>query len=343
MHYECLRALLFRLSPEQAHATVLQWLNLQSKVFHYPMPKTTEHVRVMGIDFPSRCGLAAGFDKNGDYIAGLASLGFGFLELGTVTPRSQPGQPLPRIFRLPTDHALINRMGFPNKGVDHLVRQVAQLRRRPVLGINIGKNADTALEDAVHDYLHCFKRVYPYADYIAVNLSSPNTPGLRALQGGRYLPGLLSALKQEQARLSEETQRYVPLAVKIAPDLMPQELDEIAEMLLEAKIEGVIATNTTVSREGIQDATLGQQPGGLSGAPLFWRATDTLKRLKRLVASRIAVIGVGGIMSADDAQVKFNAGADLVQLYTGLIYKGPDLIQDITRLEHCAREGSLGV
>ncbi len=329
MLYPFLRAFLFLLPPERAHALVLHWLDIQSLFFTYHQP---EHpVRVMGIDFPSRVGLAAGFDKNGDHIKALASLGFGFLEIGTVTPKPQAGQALPRVFRFPKDEALINRMGFPNKGVDYLLERLAQLKVRPVLGINIGKNAVTSLENAVHDYLYCFKRVYPFADYVTVNLSSPNTPGLRELQGGQYLPELLLALKHEQKRLAEENGRHVPLAVKLSPELTDEEIKSIAQVLLQTKIEGVIATNTTTGRAGLNAFT--QQAGGLSGAPLFNPSTSILKRLKQELGESVSIIGVGGIMRPEDAQTKFDAGAELIQLYTGLIYKGPSLIKAAQKRE----------
>ncbi len=327
MIYSLCRALLFQLPPERAHALVLDGLDkyacLAPSVKHPP----SKAVRVMGIDFPTRVGLAAGFDKNGDHIPGLSALGFGFLEIGTVTPKPQSGQPLPRIFRLTEDAALINRMGFPNKGVDHLLQRLSTLKQRPVLGINIGKNAATSLEDAIHDYTHCLTRVYPYADYIAVNLSSPNTPGLRELQGGRYLPGLLSALKAQQARLSDQTGRYVPLVVKISPDLTEPEVLDIAHMLLEAHVEGVIATNTTLSRSGLRRPV--DEAGGLSGAPLLAASTHVLSLLKKTVGDKMALIGVGGIMGPQDAQTKYAAGADLIQVYTGLIYQGPGLLKTL--------------
>jgi dihydroorotate dehydrogenase len=327
MIYSLFRTLLFQLPPERAHALVLDGLDkfacLAPPIKHPP----SKGVHVMGIDFPTRVGLAAGFDKNGDHIPGLSALGFGFLEIGTVTPKPQNGQPLPRIFRLTDDKALINRMGFPNKGVDHLVQRLSTLKQRPVLGINIGKNAATSLEDAIHDYTHCLTRVYPYADYVAVNLSSPNTPGLRELQGGRYLPGLLSALKAEQARLADQTGRHVPLVVKISPDLADSEVEDIAHMLLEARIEGAIATNTTLSRSGLHKSL--DQAGGLSGAPLFSASTHVLSLLKKTVGDKIALIGVGGIMGPQDAQAKYAAGADLIQVYTGLIYQGPGMVKTL--------------
>lgn len=325
MFYSWVRALLFLLPPERAHRLVLDWLNVQSRFYTYAVPAPEEKVRVMGIDFPSRMGLAAGFDKNGDYIPGLASLGFGFLEIGTVTPRPQDGQPLPRIFRLKEDRALINRMGFPNKGVDYLIEKLSALPTRPILGINIGKNGATSLADAMHDYLHCLTRVYPHADYVTINLSSPNTPGLRELQGGRYLPALLAGLKTEQHRLANETGRYVPLVVKLSPDLTELELDEVAHMLLDAQVEGVIATNTTLSRAGLLSLRFTGEAGGLSGAPLMAPSTAVLSRLKTILGTKVALIGVGGIMGEVDAKAKLEAGAQLLQVYTGLIYQGPTI------------------
>ena len=330
--YPFARSLLFLLPPERAHAMVLDWLDVQARLLKCPMPKPADKVRVMGIDFPSRVGLAAGFDKNGDHIPGLASLGFGFLEIGTVTPRAQDGQALPRIFRLENDDALINRMGFPNKGVDYLVERLSALTppTHPVLGINIGKNGNTSLEDAINDYKHCLTRVYPHADYITVNLSSPNTPGLRELQGGKYLPGLLAGLKAEQARLAKETGRYVPLVVKVSPDLSDTEVDEIAQILLDSGVEGLIATNTTLSRHGLRSPRFTAEAGGLSGAPLMARSTAVLARFNALLGGKVALIGVGGIMSAADARAKYEAGAQLIQVYTGLIYKGPGLVSSIS-------------
>ncbi|HYQ91627.1 MAG TPA: dihydroorotate dehydrogenase (quinone), partial [Candidatus Competibacteraceae bacterium] len=259
----------------------------------------------------------------------LATLGFGFIEIGTVTPRPQPGNPKPRLFRIPQAQALINRMGFNNKGVDYLLRQVRHSRFRGVLGINIGKNFDTPLERAADDYVLCLEKVYPYAYYVAVNISSPNTPGLRELQYGSTLNRLLERLKAEQHRLTEQHGRYVPLAVKIAPDLDEADIDLIGRTLLEQGIDAVIATNTTFSRQGVAGLPHAEEAGGLSGRPLLVLATDVVRRLHETLAGRLPIIAVGGILNGVDARAKLAAGASLVQLYTGLIYRGPDLIREV--------------
>jgi dihydroorotate dehydrogenase len=285
----------------------------------------------MGIDFPNPVGLAAGLDKNGECINNLAALGFGFVEIGTVTPRPQPGNPKPRMFRLPAAQALINRMGFNNKGVDYLVEQVRRSGFKGVLGINIGKNADTPVERATDDYLIGLRKVYPWASYVAVNISSPNTPGLRDLQYGAALDRLLEALKTEQRRLADEQGRYVPLAVKIAPDIADAELPTVAQALLRYEIDGVIATNTTFSRTGVEQWPHADQAGGLSGAPLRARATAVVEQLRALLGDAAPIIAVGGIMSGADAAARIAAGADLVQIYTGFIYRGPDLIREAVK------------
>ncbi len=332
MLYDLARRLLFRLDPETAHDLTLGALRLVCRgpiarlmTARAPLAPT----RVMGIDFPNPIGLAAGLDKNGDYLDALATLGFGFIEIGTVTPRPQPGNPRPRLFRLPPAQALINRMGFNNKGVDHLVRQVRRARFRGVLGINIGKNFDTPLNRAADDYVLCLDRVYPYAHYVAVNISSPNTPGLRDLQYGETLNRLLQRLKAEQRRLAGEQGRYVPLAVKIAPDLGEADIDLIGQALLEQGIDAVIATNTTFSRQGVAGLPQAEEAGGLSGGPLTALATQVVRRLHETLAGRLPIIAVGGILSGADARAKLAAGASLVQLYTGLIYRGPGLVREV--------------
>jgi dihydroorotate dehydrogenase len=282
----------------------------------------------MGIDFPNPVGLAAGLDKNGDYIDALAALGFGFIEIGTITPRPQAGNPQPRLFRIPEAHAIINRMGFNNLGVDHLVSQVQKAKFKGVLGINIGKNFDTPVENAADDYVHCLEKVYDYASYVAVNISSPNTQGLRSLQTGSAFADLLQQLKQTQARLAEQYGHYVPLAVKIAPDLQDEDIEYIAEQLVQHQIDGVIATNTTITRTGIEGLDLAAETGGLSGKPLKALSSYTLSRLAQALAGRIPIIGVGGISEGSDAAEKIMAGASLVQVYTGFIYQGAQLIED---------------
>jgi len=284
----------------------------------------------MGLNFPNPVGLAAGLDKDGAYIDGLAALGFGFIEVGTVTPRAQPGNPKPRMFRLPEAQALINRMGFNNGGVDAFVHNVQASRfyqeRRGILGLNIGKNADTPIERATDDYLYCLDKVYPYAAYVTVNISSPNTKNLRQLQQASELDALLSSLKQAQSRLADTHGRYVPLVLKIAPDLDNEQIDTIASALLRNHIDGVIATNTTITREAVQGLTHANETGGLSGAPVRDLSTRVIRALHQVLQGEIPIIGVGGILNGVDAHEKMAAGASLVQLYTGLIYRGPALV-----------------
>jgi dihydroorotate dehydrogenase len=329
--YSLARPLLFRLDPETAHDVTLGMLAKAKRLGllpnkHYASAKP---VRAMGLDFPNPVGLAAGLDKNGDYIDALAAFGFGFIEIGTITPRPQPGNPKPRMFRLAEHEAIINRMGFNNDGVDRLIENVKRSRYRGILGINIGKNADTPIERAADDYLACLAKVYGLASYITVNISSPNTKNLRQLQQENEFDALLSALKLEQRRLNAEHSKYVPLAVKIAPDLSEAEIDMIADRLLAHKIDGVIATNTTLSRAGVEQSLHGKEAGGLSGEPLRQTSTAVVRRLARQLKGRIPIIGVGGIASADAAQEKFDAGASLVQVYSGLIFRGPELVGDI--------------
>lgn len=328
------RTLLFRLEPETAHRVSLDALSMicrgivaRTLAARAPaLPRT-----VMGIEFPNPVGLAAGLDKNGDYIDALAALGFGFIEVGTVTPRPQAGSPRPRLFRLPQAQALINRMGFNNRGVDYLVQQVQKSRFKGVLGINIGKNLDTPVDRAVEDYLAALRKVYPHAGYITINVSSPNTPGLRSLQYGDSLDRLLETLKKEQTKLTAQHGRHVPLVVKIAPDLCEKEIEFVCRTLLRYGIEAVIATNTTTSRYGIENLLHAAEAGGLSGAPLTERATALVRRLDEVLEGRLPIIAAGGIMSGADAVAKMEAGASLVQLYTGLIYRGPALVREVAK------------
>jgi dihydroorotate dehydrogenase len=337
--YSLLRSALFRLDPETSHALALRALDGVARAHLEGLlraPAVAAPVRVMGIDFPNPVGLAAGLDKNGDHLEGLAALGFGFIEIGTVTPRAQPGNPQPRLFRLPQARAIINRMGFNNRGVDHLVanvqKQQAMLQRRGVvLGINIGKNKDTPAEQAAEDYLHSMRKVYPHAAYIAVNLSSPNTPGLRDLQFGEPLRQLLDRLKTEQQLLATTHGRYVPLAVKIAPDMAPEDIAEVAAALREYRLDGVIATNTTSARDAVAHLPHGTEAGGLSGAPLTEKSTAVIAALARELDGQLPIIGVGGVMSGADAAEKIKAGAALVQIYSGFIYRGPELIAEAQR------------
>lgn len=286
----------------------------------------------MGLTFPNPVGLAAGLDKDGAYIDGLAALGFGSIEVGTVTPRPQPGNPKPRIFRLPQAHAIINRMGFNNGGVDAFVVNVQSSRfyqnKEGILGLNIGKNADTPIERAADDYLHCLQKVYPYADYVTVNISSPNTKNLRQLQGATELDALLSQLKQAQQRLADQHKRYVPIALKIAPDIDAEQIKTIADALLRHQIDGVIATNTTLARDAVKGLPHADETGGLSGSPVLELSNTVIRGLKAALGDALPIIGVGGILSGADAQAKIDAGASLVQLYTGLIYRGPALVRE---------------
>jgi dihydroorotate dehydrogenase len=287
---------------------------------------------VMGISFPNPVGLAAGLDKDGAFIDGLATLGFGFIEVGTVTPRAQPGNPQPRMFRLPKARALINRMGFNNGGVDAFVANVQASKfyrnKEGILGLNIGKNADTPIERAVDDYVLCLEKVYPYASYVAINISSPNTKNLRQLQDGAELDALLGTLKDAQRRLADRHGRYVPIALKIAPDIDSEQIHDIAGALLRHRIDGVIATNTTISRDAVKGLAHAEEIGGLSGAPVFEMSNTVIRTLKAELGDALPIIGVGGILSAQDAQAKLDAGASLVQLYTGLIYRGPALVRE---------------
>jgi len=330
MNTDIVKSLLFRLPPESAHHLALNALNLAYATgisrFLFGTPPSVPRT-VMGLHFPNPIGLAAGFDKNAQCINGLGSLGFGFLEVGTVTPRPQSGNPQPRLFRLPESQAVINRMGFNNLGVDHLLKNVQQRRYSGILGINLGKNATTPLENAVDDYLYGLQRVYPHADYITINISSPNTKNLRQLQQANELQQMLQVLKNAQTTLAETHQKYVPLVLKIAPDLSSEEIVEIAKICLENQMDGIIATNTTLSRIGVESLQHGQETGGLSGAPLTSRATEVVRLLTQTLQHKIPVIASGGVMTVADVQEKFAAGASLVQIYTGLIYQGTGFVR----------------
>ncbi|TWG86180.1 dihydroorotate oxidase A [Luteimonas sp. J16] len=328
--YGLLRPLLFALEAERAHHAGLraldcvQGLGLGRLLGAPPRPFPT---RVLGLEFPNPVGLAAGLDKNGAHVDALFGLGFGFVEVGTVTPRPQPGNPAPRMFRLPRYRALINRLGFNNDGVDVLVRNVERARRRTgPLGINIGRNKDTPNESAIDDYLFCLERVYPLADYVTVNISSPNTAGLRELQEEQALRRLVGSLREAQERLGARHGKRVPMLVKIAPDLSDDDVHAAARVLSDLQVDGVIATNTTVSRIAVQDDPLSRETGGLSGEPLMNKSTAVLRMLRTRMPEAIPLVGVGGIMSGADAVKKMAAGASLVQVYTGLVYRGPALI-----------------
>ncbi|ASK34233.1 quinone-dependent dihydroorotate dehydrogenase [Alloalcanivorax mobilis] len=330
MLYSLARPLLFSLSAERSHDLTLEMLRRGAGKL-YPGRVPARPVEVMGLTFANPVGLAAGLDKNGDCIDGLAELGFGFLEVGTVTPRPQPGNPTPRLFRLPPRQALINRMGFNNHGVDALVENVRASRYRGVLGINIGKNKDTPVEQAVDDYLLCQEKVHALAGYLVVNVSSPNTPGLRTLQHGDALDRLLGTLREAQTRLDQRHGKRVPLVIKIAPDNSDDELWAMAQAFVEHGIDGVCVGNTTLQRPGVERLQHGGEQGGLSGAPLAPIADHALETMAMALERRIPIIGVGGILNADDARRKQRLGADLVQVYSGLIYQGPGLIGELVR------------
>ncbi len=329
--YSLIRKALFCLEPESSHHLSLDLLGAAErlKLLGLFAPKVAYNpVQVMGLHFPNPVGLAAGLDKNGDYFNALGLLGFGFVEIGTVTPKPQAGNPQPRMFRIPECEGIINRMGFNNLGVDHLVEKVKRRRFDGVLGINIGKNATTSLDKAVDDYLICLRKVYPYADYITFNISSPNTPGLRDLQFGDSLSRMLETLKAEQQKLYKAQGRYVPLAVKIAPDMDDQAIEQVAKVLLEQGMDGVIATNTTIGREGVEDSPHRDEAGGLSGSPVRNKSTRVIAKLYQQLGDKLPIIGVGGIVDGESAAEKIAAGASLVQIYTGFIYRGPALIKE---------------
>ena len=335
--YSLARPFLFGLDPEQAHELALASLaRLQNTPLQCMWAQRRVHdpVEVAGLTFPNRIGLAAGLDKNGRCIDGLAAMGFGFIEVGTVTPKAQPGNPKPRMFRLPEANALINRLGFNNDGLAAFIGNVSRSRFRQqggILGLNIGKNAATPIERAAADYLLCLDGVYPHADYVTVNISSPNTKDLRTLQGDAALDALLGAVQQRKAQLTAQHGRSVPIFVKIAPDLDARQVGVIASTLQRQGIDGVIATNTTIARDAVRALRHGEEPGGLSGAPVFEASNRVIAQLRAALGKAYPIIGVGGVMSAADAQAKIDAGADLVQVYTGFIYHGPALIDAAAR------------
>ena len=332
--YSIAKPLLFQLDAEKAHdltITSLCFAENAGLLTLYPSAPKCQPKTVMGIEFPNSVGLAAGLDKNGVVIDGMAALGFGFIEIGTVTPRPQPGNPKPRLFRVKQAQGIINRFGFNNLGVDQLIRNVQAAKYRGVLGINIGKNFDTPNERAVDDYLISLRKVYPYATYIVVNISSPNTKNLRQLQEKEALDILLLTLKAEQRILADQHGKYVPIALKIAPDLDAQQIIEIADLLKKHAFDGVIATNTTLDRDAVKGLPNAAETGGLSGAPVRQKSTQVIQQLSQQLAGELPIIGVGGILSGADAAEKISAGASLVQLYSGLIYRGPKLVHEVCR------------
>jgi len=329
--YSLIKKILFLFDPETSHALALKSLQLAYKLnlIKFFSKKNSQPIQLMGLHFPNRIGLAAGLDKNADYIEALAALGFGFIEIGTVTPKPQSGNPRPRLFRLPKEEAIINRMGFNSKGADDVARKLATTTYRGILGINIGKNRDTPNEKAVDDYVFCMQTLWPFASYFTINISSPNTEGLRDLQLSAALTNLLGALKKEQANIFNRHKKYIPLTVKISPDLSSEELDTLANTLLQHKIDGVIATNTTIHRDGIEQSAYAAEIGGLSGNPLQLRSTQTINQLKIILQNKIPIIAAGGVMDKESAQEKIIAGAQLLQVYTGFIYHGPKIIEII--------------
>jgi len=332
--YPFVRDVLFRMDAEDVHHLTLRAIGAAGRTGMAGLlaPRVPDSPRtVMGLTFRNPVGLAAGLDKEGAAIDGFAALGFGFIEVGTVTPRPQSGNPRPRIFRLPQAGGIINRMGFNNHGVEQFVKNVQAARYRGILGLNIGKNADTPIERAAEDYLFCLERVYPFASYVTINISSPNTKNLRQLQGAGELDALLAALKDKQQRLADLHGKLVPLALKIAPDLDDEQIKEIADTLLRHKIEGVIATNTTLSRAAVDGLPNANDAGGLSGRPVFDASNNVIRKLRAELGDQVPIIGVGGIFSGDDAREKIAAGASLVQLYTGFIYRGPALVAECAR------------
>ena len=332
--YALVKPFLFQLDAEYAHDLTLKSLKVAEKsglLALLPKPNPCKPREVMGLTFPNPVGLAAGLDKNGAVIDGMAALGFGFLEIGTITPRPQPGNPKPRLFRVKEAEGIINRFGFNNLGVDNLIQNVQASKYRGILGINIGKNFDTPNERAVDDYLICMRKVYAHASYITVNISSPNTKNLRQLQEKDALDALLATLKAEQKILADKYGKYVPIALKIAPDLDGAQIIEIADLLKAHQFDGVIATNTTLARDAVEGLPNANETGGLSGAPVREKSTMVISQLSKQLAGELPIIGVGGILSGADAAEKIAAGASLVQVYSGLIYRGPSLVRAICK------------
>jgi dihydroorotate dehydrogenase len=332
--YPFFRSLLFQLDAEKAHMVSMASLRLAEKLgllgLLFPEQECIAAVEVMGLSFPNRIGLAAGLDKEGNTIDALGRLGFGFIEIGTITPRPQEGNPKPRLFRLQPEQAIINRMGFNNPGIADGVENVRKSRHfSGIIGFNIGKNKDTPNEDAASDYLQCLRAAYPVADYITVNLSSPNTPGLRDLQNTDSTAKLLTALKEDQAKLQQEYGKYVPVTFKVAPDLSDDHIDALATVFLNGGLDGLVATNTTLSRQGVETNPLHREAGGLSGPPEKNLSTHVIQRFSSHLKGKIPIIGVGGISSVSDAREKIEAGASLIQLYTSFIYQGPKIVREL--------------
>ncbi|MCP3689467.1 MAG: quinone-dependent dihydroorotate dehydrogenase [Gammaproteobacteria bacterium] len=333
MLYSLLKPILFAVDAELAHEVTLEMLNQFQALI--PETRIVKPVKLMGLEFPNPVGLAAGLDKNADYLPGLSKLGPGFIEVGTVTPKPQHGNPKPRLFRLIRHQSIINRMGFNNKGVDYLLNQVPPQPRPYVLGINIGKNLDTAVDNALSDYRSCFEAVYAHADYISINVSSPNTPGLRQLQNEDALQNLLKGLDETRKALEDRHQLHTPVALKISPDLDDRAIPEIADILQNQRIDALIAANTTLDRSTVTNHPLAAQAGGLSGEALKIRSRQALETFCRQLQGSIPVISAGGISTPEEAQLRLDIGASLVQVYSGLIFRGPSLVRDIVKAINC--------
>lgn len=332
--YNVLKKILFSLDPEYAHHWALRGMKIahKTRTSRYLAAAVSKPRTVMGLEFKNPVGLAAGFDKSADYVDALAALGFGFIEVGTLTPRPQKGNPIPRLFRLPEQQAIINRMGFNNKGVEHAVRKLEKIKYRGVLGINLGKNADTPLDKAVDDYLIGMRALHRFASYFTINVSSPNTSGLRDLLQKDLLQSLLLPLKAEQAVIHQRDKKYIPLVVKVSPDMSDEQIEEASEVFINEKIDGVIATNTTISRDGVLYSPLAAEKGGLSGMPLCPRSTHVIHLLHKSLKNKIPVIGSGGVMDEESAKDKIDAGVSLLQVYTGFIYHGPQIVSRLANL-----------
>lgn len=330
-----IQQLLFTLPPERAHHAALQALEISYRLglSRFFTKVKDNPIKVMNLTFPNPVGLAAGFDKNGDYIDALAALGFGFIEVGTITPKPQEGNPRPRLFRLTGQEAIINRMGFNNKGVEYVARRLEKINYRGILGINIGKNRETNIENAIDDYVIGLRNLWQFASYLTINISSPNTPGLRDLQQSDLLQTLLRTLKQEQKIILEKYKKYVPLVVKISPDLLEQEVYDLAHILIQEKMDGVIATNTTIQRDGVEQSIYAKESGGLSGRPLTKISTESIAQLYSILQNTIPIIASGGVMDQTSALEKIKAGASLLQIYTGFIYSGTTLISKLSTLK----------
>lgn len=329
MLYHFLRSLLFQLPPESAHGLTLALLHWAPWLV--TQPTSVKPISLMGLTLPNLVGLAAGLDKNAYCLPAWKAMGFGFVEIGTVTPRPQPGNPKPRLFRIPESQAIINRLGFNGLGMQAVAKNLINRPKDLVVGINIGKNKDTSLEDAVQDYQAVLQTLYTFGDYFTLNISSPNTPGLRTLQQKDYLEPLIMRVKESLAILNQKSGQKKPLVVKIAPDLSEEELSECVDIFLQCQLDGIIATNTTLDHSAVLDKPYGQEAGGLSGAPLYEKSTEVLRFLSGTLRGKIPLIGVGGILSGQEARLKIVSGADAVQIYSGFIYQGPRLIQEIIR------------